>query len=367
MKRILNQCIKELSIFRRDRISVFLALILPIVIVLIYGYAIRLETKNIPLGIQDFDNSLLSRTYTEIIYATNKFIPAPIKNLEPNIAIDSGVAKAIIIIPPNFSQLIKSKKSVALQILIDATDVNNARIMQSSIEASNHFFLQSNNYQPVVHLIEAKTRIWFNPGRKESLYIVPGVFGIILWVFPSMLTAISIVREKEENTIIQVYASDFDIVEWLLGKGLAFLLIALAEALTIIIVSMLLFGLHLQGEVTPLITGTLAFLGASVSFGLLVGTRAINQAVAVQGTAITGFLTTFLLSGFIYRLENIPFPLSVISNLIPARYYIVITRNAFISGTGWAGIWYMPIFIASIGFLLFAAAYKSFQGMQFPD
>lgn len=367
MKRILAQCLKELNQFRRDRTSVALALILPLGILLIYGYAIRLETKNIPLSIQDFDRSFLSRSYVERLYATNQFIPAPTVNASPTTAIDRGVAQAVVVIPPDFSRQIKSQKSVEVQVLVDGTDVNNARVIQNSIRATTNFFLQSNHLQPKTQKITTRTRLWFNPGRKESLYIVPGIYGVIFWVFPSMLTAIALVREKEQGTIIQVYASDLSASEWLLGKGLAYLLVALTEVLVVMGVSVVLFGLRLQVEPIPLIIATLTFLAASVSFGLLVGTRANNQTGAVQGTAIAGFLTALLLSGFIYRLENIPFPLSLISNLIPARYYILITRDAFVRGTGWAGVWYVPLIIGLIGSVIFIAATRNLRRMQLPD
>ncbi|GAB4533726.1 MAG: ABC transporter permease [Pleurocapsa sp.] len=367
MKRILAQCLKELNQFRRDRLTVALALILPLGILLIYGYAIRLETKNIPLSVRDFDNSYLSRSYVERLYATNQFIPAPIVNSSPTTAIDRGIAKAVVVIPPDFSRKIKSNKSVDVQVLVDGTDVNNARVIQNSIRATTNFFLQTNNLQSGTPKVTAKTRLWFNPGRKESLYIVPGIYGVILWVFPSMLTAIAMVREKEQGTIIQVYASDLSAVEWLLGKGLAYMIVALAEALVVMGVGIILFSLRLQVEPIPLIVGILTFLAASVSFGLLVGTRASNQTAAVQGTAIAGFLTAFLLSGFIYRIENIPFPLSLISGIIPARYYILVTRDAFVRGTGWAGVWYVPLIVGLIGFLIFMAATKNLKRMQLPD
>ncbi|MGB3299504.1 MAG: ABC transporter permease, partial [Phormidesmis sp.] len=199
------------------------------------------------------------------------------------------------------------------------------------------------------------------------LYIVPGIFGVILWVFPSMLAGIALVREKEQGTVAQVYASDLSATEWLLGKELAYLLVGLGEAAIVMTVATLLFGLRFRGDPTTLLVGTVVYLAASVAFGLLVGARAGNQTGAVQGTAIVGFLTALLLSGFIYRIENIPFPLSLISNVVPARYYIEITRDAFVRGTGWVGIWYAPLAIGGIGALFFRIATKVLGRMQFSD
>ncbi len=367
MNRILSQAQKELAQFRRDRLTVALALVLPLGMLLIYGYAIRLETKNIPLSVQDFDNSPLSRSYVERLFATNQFIPTPLIGTSPLSSLDRGTAKATVVIPPTFSSDVTKGRSSQVQLLVDGTDVNNARVIQNSMRGVTNFFVQSlpNAVRP--EGIRASVRIWFNPGRQESLYIVPGIFGVVLWVFPSMLSAISVVREKEQGTAIQVYASDLSSTEWLLGKGIAYWLVAVAEALVVMLISVLLFGLRLQTGPLPLILGTGIYLAAAVSFGLFVGARTGNQNGAVQGTAIAGFLTSFLLSGFIYRLENIPFPLSLISNIIPARYYILLTRDAFVRGAGWPGIWYVPLVLGGIGLLLFRAATKIMQRMQLSE
>ena len=366
MKRVLAQAAKELAQFRRDRLTVALAFILPLGMLLIYGYAIRLETQNIPISIQDFDRSLLSRTYIERLYATRQFIPTP-TGATPLETLDRGTAKATVIIPADFSRDLKAQRPATIQVLVDGTDVNNARVIQNSIKATTNFFIQTlpNVSRPAG--IRARVRLWFNPGRQESLYIVPGIFGVILWVFPSMLAAIAIVREKEQGTAIQVYASDLTATEWLLGKGLAYWLVALGETVVVMSVAVGLFGLRLHTGPLPLLLGTGIFLATAVAFGLFVGARSSNQNAAVQGTAIAGFLTAFLLSGLIYRLENIPFPLSLVSNIIPARYYILLTRDAFLRGTGWPGIWYVPLVIACIGLLLFRIATQIIGRMQLSD
>ena len=369
MKRVLSQCLKELNQFRRDRLTVALAFLLPLAVLLIYGYAIRLEAQNIPLSILDFDNSYLSRTYVERLFATNQFVPTRLDSGGPAVAIDRGAAKATVVIPPDFARKIKSHQSVTVQALVDGADVNNARIIQNSLRATTQFFLSSSGLTPASATapIHPRVRLWFNPGRQESLYIVPGIFGVILWVFPSILTGIAMVREKEEGTIVQVYAADLSAAEWLLGKALAYLIVGLGEALVVMTVAIGLFGLRFRGDPSTLLAGTVIYVGASVSFGLLVGARVNNQTSAVQGTAIAGFLTALLLSGFIYRIENIPFPLSFISNIIPARYYIEITRDVFVRGSGWVGIWYAPLVIALIGGCFFLIACRILKRMQFSD
>jgi ABC-2 type transport system permease protein len=366
IRRVLAQGVKELAQFRRDRLTVALAFVLPLLTLLIFGYAIRLEAKNIPITIQDFDNTPLSRSYIERLYATNQFEPTP-NGEDVGKAIDRGRATAGIIIPPNFSQQVMAGRGSSVQVLIDGTDVNNARVIQNSIQAVTRFFVQTSGLQTTPPRIRPRTRIWFNPGRQESLYIVPGTCAVILWIYPSLLAAIAMVREKELGTIVQVYASSLSAVELLLGKALAYVLVGLCEAVAVVGLSMMLFGLRFAGDPTPFLLATPLFIAVATFFGLMIGTRASNQNAAVQAVATIGFLTAFLLSGFIYPLSNIPFPLSAVSNVVPARYYIPIIRDAFVRGTGWVGVWSHGFVLLLLGLLLFNGARRNLSKMQMEE
>ncbi len=378
MNRIISQCIKELAQFKRDRLTLALAFILPFMTLIIFGFAIRLEAENIPLFVQDFDISPLSRSYIERLFATNQFIPIKTSNFplldsiqtsksdsqSPEKLIDSGLAKAAVIIPPDFSRRIQAGSSSTVQVLVDGTDVNNARIIKNGIQATTNFFLRDAGLQPAADKVVARVRLRFNPGRQESLSIVPGLFAVILWIYPSLITAVAMVREKEKGTILQVYASSLTATELLLGKGLAYLLIGISEAILVMILAALIWQLSFAGDPTPLLIGTLVFVADSVLFGLLIGVRTSEQNSAVQVVALVGFLTALLLSGFIYPLSNIPFPLSLVSNIVPARYYIEITRDAYVRGTGWAGVWLSMLMLVVLGVLLFKVAHKGLKRMQ---
>jgi ABC-2 type transport system permease protein len=240
-------------------------------------------------------------------------------------------------------------------------------VIKNSIQATTNFFLRQEGLRPETNAITARVRIWFNPGRQESLYIVPGVFALAFWVFPSLLAAIAMVREKEKGTILQVYASSLSAAELLLGKALAYLAVGLGEALFILILGCLIFRLQFVGDPTPFILGTPLFLLTSVLFGLQIGVRTSNQNSAVQVVALVGFLSALLLSGFIYPLSNIPFPLSLLSHIVPARYYIEIGRDAFVRGTGWSGVWFAELALVLLACLLFNAARVGLKRMQLPD
>lgn len=367
MKRILAQCQKELMQFRRDRLTLALAFLLPFVTLLIFGFAVRLESKNIPVIVQDFDQSPLSRSYIERLYATNQFTPHAWSGTNPaRDAIDQGIAKAAIIIPPDFSRQARAGISTSLQVLIDAADVNNARVIRAGIQSVTNFFMQDQGLLSANSAVTAHTRLWFNPGRLESLYIVPGTFAVVLWIFPSLLSAIAMVRERENGTILQVYTSSIGAVELLLGKGLAYWIVAISEAIVLIGAGFFVFNLQFASDPTPMVLGTLIFLADSVLFGCVVGAKAQSHAEAVQIVALLGFITALLLSGFIYPLNNIPFPLSLVPNIIPARYYIEITRDALVRGTGWSGIWSDLVFLIGLGLLFFNGARHGLKRMQLP-
>jgi ABC-2 type transport system permease protein len=362
--RVWAQCTKELSQFRRDKLTVALAFFLPIATLLIFGYAIRLETKDIPLALIDYSHTPLSRAFSERFFATNQFQQTNANRLS---AIDEGKAKAVVIIPPNFEREVKANRPVVVQVLVDGTDTNNARVIKNSIQNTTNFFRSTNGLQPKTSLIQPHIRIWFNPGRKEAFYIVPGVYAVILAIYPSLLVALAVVREKEQGTIVQVYASSLTASELILGKTLAYFLIAVVQTVAIMLLGSLLFGIWFVGDPTPFLVGTVIFLFTSVEFGVLIGARASDQSAATQAVATIGFLTALLLSGFIYPISNIPFPLSLISALVPARYYIDITRDAFVRGTGWPGIWYAPIILALMGGFYYFVAWKTLQKMQLPS
>ncbi|MEG3437231.1 ABC transporter permease [Pannus brasiliensis CCIBt3594] len=366
MKRILSQCRKELAQFRRDRLTLALAFILPIMTLFIFGFAIRLEAKDIPLFVQDLDRSVLSRQYSDRLFATNFFTPVTWEG-DPEVALDRSIARAIVIIPPDFSRRVKANKTAEIQAIVDGTDANNARVIRNSIKATTRSFLQAENLITESTPIQTEIRFWFNPGRKESLYIVPGVYAVVLWIFPSLLSAIAMVREKEKGTILQVYASDLSAGELILGKSLAYLIVASGIAIGVMVLGSLVFQLQFAGDPTPLLLGTLFYLWAAVMFGLMLGARTSNQNSAVQGVSLVGFLTALLLSGFIYPLSNIPFPLSLVSNIVPARYYIEITRDAFVRGIGWPSVGSSVFIILLLGMGLFMVARKALSRMQLGD
>lgn len=375
MRKILAQCNKELIQFWRYPLTVALAFLLPVITLFIYGFAVRLEAKNIPLVVQDFDKSKLSRDYIDKFAASNQFVivhPSIINgkysdesNLYVQKAVDNSIAKVGMIIPPDFTKKIKQNKTCNVQFLVDGSDVVNSKVIQNSVPAITNFFLLTNGLGKINNGIISDLRVLFNPGRKEALFIVPGVFTVVLAIFPAVSATIAMVREKEDETIIQIYASGIKAHEYILGKTLAYLLIAICEAFIIMTVGALVFSLRVVGSPIIFIFGTLMFLATTVMFGIMAGIIADTQRTAIQITGITMAMSVILLSGFIYPLNNIPFPISLLSYIVPSRYYMEIIRSSFVRGTGFSGTWFLLIPIAFIFLLEFYISWKKIRKMQF--
>jgi ABC-2 type transport system permease protein len=185
-----------------------------------------------------------------------------------------------------------------------------------------------------------------------------------LALFPPLLGALAMSREGEQKTILQVYVSSITASEYLLGKITAYFIIAMAEWFASLLVVYFLFGLSLRGDPSPLFVCTVVFLLTSVCFGIMVGAAIPNQAAAIQAVQIVGFLLSYLLSGAIFPIANIPSGIRWISNVIPARYYVEVVRDAFVRGGGWSGLWFAPIAMGLIGLFFFSVAWLRMRKMQ---
>jgi len=209
--------------------------------------------------------------------------------------------------------------------------------------------------------------VWFNPGQQERLFIVPGAFGVILWMYPALLAAVAISREKEEETITRVYSSKISALEFLLGKMLIYVGIGICMAILITTLGWLLFGLLPISDPTPLLVAIPIYVMVSVSFGLFLGAFTSSQTVAVQATSTGGFFPCLLLSGFVYPINNIPFPLNWLAAIVPARYFIDVSRDSFVRGVGWPAVWQDPLILSLFVVVLMAGSWFGLRRMQVKD
>jgi ABC-2 type transport system permease protein len=365
MRRVLAQAKKELTQILRDRLALALTLVLPLALVAMMGTTVSLTVTDIPIVIQDLDQTPLSRQYadafrTSLMFRVDTLPPAT----PPEAMLARGKIRAAVIIPTHFAQEIRRGHPVEAQVLVDATDANTARLTRAGAGQVTEVFARQVAPGRAQPAIQTATRLWFNPGRDSKKFYGPGFMVLGLSIFPPVLAALAMSREGEQHTILQVYVSSITAHEYLLGKILAGMVTGLLQCLLSVGLMFTLFGLSLPGDPTPLAVASVLYVFCVVAFGSLVGAAIPNQAAAVQAVSLGGFLFSFLLSGLIFPIENIPAALRWISNLVQARYYVVVVRDAFLQGGGWPAVWWAVLAIGAIGLAFYALAWRVMRRMQ---
>jgi len=367
MKRIIAQARKELTQVFRDRLTLTLALALPLILLALLGTAISFSVKGIKVAVQDFDRTPLSRQYIDALSASITFRVVPLPaNMSAEKALASETARAVIVIPEHFERDYLRGQQAEVQWLMDAVDANTANSMRGQAASLTNAFMAQYGAanSPGNQAIKAELRMWYNPGGESQKFIGPGAFAVILALFPPLLAALAVSREGEQKTILQVYVSSISAHEFLMGKVLAFFVIALGEWVLALLTAIWLFGLKLAGDPTPLLVGTVVYLLCNVCFGVMVGVAIPNQATAIQAVAGVQFLLSFLLSGFIFPVSNVPAGLRWISAIVPSRYFIEISRDAFVRGGGWPAVWNAPLMLAIGSAFFFFVAWRKMRHMQ---
>lgn len=364
MRRILAQTRKELTQIVRDRRTLTLALALPLILLVLNGSAISLTVNDLPIVVRDYDDSPASRDFIDAFRASLVFrvIPFPV-NKKSEEALMSNRARAVIIIPVHFGRDLARGVNSPAQILIDASDANTAKLTagyaSQIVRAHNQRIAGATRPAPV----QTAIRLWFNPGLSAKKFYGPGIFVLGISMFPSLLAALAMSKEGEQQTILQVYVSSISAPEFLLGKIFAFVVVAIAESLLGFVLLFTYFGLRLAGDPTPLMVATGLYAFCVASFGTMVGAVIPSQAAAMQAVAIGGFLLVFLLSGLLFPVENIPAGLRWLSYFVWGRYYIEIVRDALLQGGGWPAVWYKVLIIGLIGPVFYSVAWRDMRRM----
>jgi ABC-2 type transport system permease protein len=362
MKRIVAQARKELTQIFRDKLALTLALVLPLGLLMLLGNAISLTVTDLPIIVQDFDNTPASRDFTDAFRASITFHIVPWgTDRQPQQAFLENRARAALIVPPHFGRDLARGSSTQVQMLVDATDANTAKLLQGYAgEIASAYSSGAGRPAPV----RADIRLWYNPGRVSKKFYGPGIFVLGISMFPPLLAALAMSREGEQKTILQVYVSNISAHEFLLGKIFAFMLIAGAEWCLSLSLLFTYFGLSFAGDPSAFIVATVLYAFTVATFGTLIGAAVPNQAASIQAVALGGFLLVFLLSGLIFPVENIPAGLRWISNIVWGKYYIAIVRDALLQGGGWPSMWGNVVVIGAIGSVFYTLAWRRMRRMQ---
>jgi ABC-2 type transport system permease protein len=365
MRRIIAQTRKELTQIVRDWRTLLLALILPLILLMLLGNAISLSVTDMPIVVQDLDDSPASRGLIDAFRSSLTFrvVPWP-ANKQPVEALTTNTARAALIIPTHFEQNFQRGVDAPVQIIVDAADANTARLAAGDASQIIAAHARAINPKAAQQPVRAAIRLWYNPDRSSKKFYGPGIFVLGLSIFPPLLAALAMAKEEDQKTILQVYVSNVPASEFLLGKVLAFMVVALAETAVMLVLLFTYFGLNFAGDPTPFVVATILYAFCVASFGTMIGATISNQAAAMQAVALGGFLFVFLLSGLLYPIENIPASIAWLSHLVWGRYYIEVVRDAFLQGGGWPAVWWKTLIIGVIGMVFYLLAWLNKRRMQ---
>jgi len=341
MNKILSITKKEFLQISRDKRTLMIIFILPVALLILFGYAITLDVNSINIGVYDKDKTESSRDFINSFSGSSYFkIVTYIDNeTDVNRLLDDGIVQCVMVIPDKFSSDIARKTDVTIQFLIDGLDANTASIILNYVNAATRSYSARiskdvlavkgiKQYVP----INLEPQFWYNKDLDTTQYFLPGLIAMLLIIISVILTSISLVREKELGTIEQIRVSPVTSFELIIGKIIPYLIISLVIAYSILIMGNILFDVTVKGSHLFLFLGTMSYLLASLSMGVLISTFADSQQVAFQMAQLISQLPTVILSGFVFPIESMPLPIQIISNFIPAKYFIILLRDILIKG-----------------------------------
>jgi len=326
---------KEFLQIRRDFLSLAIAFLMPIIQLFIYGYAITFDVTNIATVVYDQDKSRLSRQFIEEFSATDYFrLKGYVSNQEAiDHALDSGAARVAFMIPPDFSEHVAAGEPAQIGVMLDGADANTATITQGYIAAISQQFNRNLAERPVPVLVEPRVRVWYNPELESRNFIVPGLIAIIMAVIVALLTSLTIAREWERGTMEQFIATPVKISELILGKLVPYFMIGFIDLGIVLFIGVFVFQVPLRGNLSLLLGLSSIFLFGGICQGMVISTVARgSQMVASQIALLSTFLPAFLLSGFVFPIDNMPLFFQWLTYLIPARYFVTVLQDIFLKG-----------------------------------
>jgi len=364
VKALLGLLRKEVYHILRDRRTLVVIILLPVVQVVIFGYAIRTDVEHVRLAIVDpapdaTTLAIRNRFEAAGVFRTVAVLPR-MDGLEP--LFERGAAQGAVVFEPGLAE--KLARGLPAQILIvsDATEPNTGSIVQAYAAAVVQQYSRELGAPRRAGIrIVPTVRMRFNPTRQSSNLFVPGLMAFVLTIISSLMTAISLTREKETGTMEALLVSPLRPWQIIVGKVTPYLVVGFVSVIGVILEARLIFHVPLRGSVALLLFDGLLFILVSLSLGILISARTSSQRVAMMGALIGTMLPTMLLSGFIFPLESMPAPLRAISYVVPARWFVLVARGIMLKGIGLAYLWPATLVLIAMALLLLTASTRSFH------
>jgi ABC-2 type transport system permease protein len=364
MKQFLVFVKKEFAHVLRDRKTLLILFGMPIVQILIFGFALTNEVKNSRIAIVDYAKDQASQKIIARIEASRYFEVD--KTVADHHRIEAlfreGKIKLAIVFPQNFDHDLLHQNKAQVQIIADASDPNTANTLTNYASAIiQDYQLALNVNHSIPYRITPETRMLYNPQLKGVHNFVPGVMALVLMLVCVMMTAISIVREKETGTMEILLVSPFKPILVILSKTVPYLMLSLVNVITILVLSVFVLDLPVNGSILLLFAESTLFIITCLTLGIFISVKTSSQQVAMLISLMGMLLPTILFSGFMFPIENMPIPLQVISNIVPAKWFYIIVKSIMIKGLGFSSIWKETVILGGITAFLLIISLKSFK------
>lgn len=357
---------KELRQIRRDPRTLIFLLALPAFLLLMFGYALNFDFRHIPMAVCDQDGTPASRGFIERLGTTEYF--DILWRLDDPRRIDGlfgrDQAKVAVVVPAGFADGLAAGEGAEIQVLLDGTNSSSAGTAAGYIAS----IVQSASLRMTLRALDerglgglkvpagAETRVWYNPELRSALFLVPGLMAFILMIIVVISTSFSVVREKERGTMEQLLVSPIRPLALIVGKTAPYALISLVSAHLALGLSGLFFGVPLRGGYPLLLLAMGLFLLGGLGQGILISTITRTQQVAFMIAILSTFLPTFILSGFVFPIRNMPAVIQAVSFLVPSRYFLAALRSLMIKGVGWSAVWAQLLALAGFAAVMIAVS-----------
>ena len=371
LNRALAIAKKEIIQIIRDSRSLAIVVLMPVTLMLLFGYGVNLDLKGLPVYVYDRDNSQQSQDLLKHFQASSYFHIERVVNDYASLtrALDDGSAKLAIVIPWNFSQRLSEGGPVEVQALVDATDDNTANVLigytqavvQSYSSEVQSRWLTQHGQQIQPAPVGVETRTWYNENLDSSAFIIPGVLALVMSVIGAFLTSLTIAREWERGTMEQLISTPVSAMEIMLGKLAPYFVLGMFDVVLCAAIAIYWFHVPFRGSFLTLLISSALFLIVVLSLGFFISVLAKNQFAASQIALLITFLPAFLLSGFLFSIEQMPFVLQWITRVLPARYYVSVLKKIFLKGTSTAMLSADLIPLAVFAFVLASLATRAFH------
>ena len=362
---------KEFIHIYRDPRSLGLVLLMPAILMLLFGYAVTLDVKKVKMAVLNYDGAQESQSFVD------RFRGSPYFNLyryvlnekEMRGLIDQGAVKMGLILPRDFSKTVKAGKTSPVQVVLDGSDSNTANIILSYVQAIAREYTQEKTFLKIERMgrkrpdppLEGRTRIWFNEELESKNYFIPGLIAVIISIIGVLLTGQVVVREWEKGTMELLISTPVRKAELIIGKLFPYFFLGLLDLSLAVLMGKLVFQVPLRGSLTLLLVLSCIYMIVALAMGLTISAVAGTQLFANQMAMIIGFLPTFLLSGFTFVISNMPFWLQIITYAIAPRYYVTIVKEIFLKGSDFSFLWKEASVLVVMGLLGLIVATRSFK------